>query len=285
MTQFGIEYQTVLGYPPVDFVHLAADLGCRAISMKARGGGGPYNPWGFDTYSLIEDAALRRRMVSALAERDVSISLGEGFVVVPGADLLADTENLDLMEELGVKRVNAVTMDPDLDRSFDQIAAFVEVAAARGMETTMEFAKSLTVADLPTAMRAVEHVSSPEFRLLIDTMHVVRSRVTAEDLASLDPGLIGYVQLCDAPLEQQNEVYRDDSSDRLAPGEGELPLLDLMLALPTDVPVGIEVPMRRRAADGATPQECARAAVEGSRRVMAEVEARRAAWVDQVVSP
>jgi len=25
----GIEYQTVLGFPPVDFVHLAADLGCR----------------------------------------------------------------------------------------------------------------------------------------------------------------------------------------------------------------------------------------------------------------
>ena len=35
MNDVGIEYQTVLGCPPVEFVHLAADLGCRAISMKA----------------------------------------------------------------------------------------------------------------------------------------------------------------------------------------------------------------------------------------------------------
>ena len=38
MDDVGIEYQTVLGYPPVEFVHLAADLGCHAISMKARTG-------------------------------------------------------------------------------------------------------------------------------------------------------------------------------------------------------------------------------------------------------
>ena len=38
MDDVGIEYQTVLGCPPVEFVHLAADLGCRAISMKASTG-------------------------------------------------------------------------------------------------------------------------------------------------------------------------------------------------------------------------------------------------------
>lgn len=45
MDDLGIEYQTVLGYSPVDFVHLAADLDGRRISMKAQGGG-PYNPPG-----------------------------------------------------------------------------------------------------------------------------------------------------------------------------------------------------------------------------------------------
>jgi hypothetical protein len=50
MDDLGIEYQTVLGFPPVDFVHLAADLGCRYISMKARGGGGPYNPYGHPSF-------------------------------------------------------------------------------------------------------------------------------------------------------------------------------------------------------------------------------------------
>ena len=275
MADLGIEYATVLGLPPVDFVHLAADLGCHSISMKAKGGGGPYNPWGHEVYSFLGDTSLRRRMVSALTDRGVSISLGEGFIVSPGTGLLDDLASLDLIAELGAARVNAVTMDPDLHRSFDQFAAFAEVVAARGMETTMEFAKSLTITDLDTALDAVRHVGRPDFRLLIDTMHVVRSGATASDLTALDPSLIGYVQLCDSTLRQVGAAYRDDSSDRSIPGEGELPLVEILLALPMGLPIGVEVPMRTRARAGTSPHECARLAVEGARRVLAKVEAQR----------
>ena len=131
MDDLGIEYQTVLGFPPVDFVHLAADLGCRYISMKARGGGGPYNPFDHPPFSFLDDLSLRRRMIAAMSQRGVSISLGEGFVVQPGTDLLDDRASLDLMSEFGVTRANAVTMDPDLNRSFDQFAAFRESARTR----------------------------------------------------------------------------------------------------------------------------------------------------------
>lgn len=71
MDDLGIEYQTVLGYPPVEFVHLAADLGCHSISMKAcTGPHSPYNPYGYPTFSFLDDPDLRRRMIEALAERD-----------------------------------------------------------------------------------------------------------------------------------------------------------------------------------------------------------------------
>ena len=85
MDDVGIEYQTVLGYPPVEFVHLAADLGCHAISMKARTG--PYNaanPYGHGDFSFLDDVGARRQMAAALHERAVAISLAEGFVVIPG---------------------------------------------------------------------------------------------------------------------------------------------------------------------------------------------------------
>ena len=95
MTEVGIEYQTVLGYPPVEFVHLAGDLGCHAISMKARTGShSPYNPYGHGEFSFLDDPGLRRRMAAALRDRGVSISLAEGFVVVPGADLADDRASL-----------------------------------------------------------------------------------------------------------------------------------------------------------------------------------------------
>jgi sugar phosphate isomerase/epimerase len=280
MDDLGIEYQTVLGFPPVDFVHLAADLGCRYISMKARGGDGPYNPYnlyGHPPFSFLDDASLRRRMIAAMEQRGVSISLGEGFVVQPGTSLLDDRASLDLMSELGATRVNAVTMDPDLNRSFDQFAAFAELAAQRGMETTMEFAKSLALSDLDTALSAVRHVGRPDFRLLIDTMHVARSGSTAADLAAVDPRFIGYIQLSDSTVRQRGVTYRDDSSDRAVPGQGELPLVDLLLALPAGLPVGVESPMRSRAAQGLSVQESARLAMAGARAVLATVRAARAA--------
>jgi hypothetical protein len=91
MGEVGIEYQTVLGYPPVEFVHLAADLGCHAISMKARTGShNPYNPYGYGDFSFLDNPGLRRQMAAALKDRGVSISLAEVFVVVPGADLTDD---------------------------------------------------------------------------------------------------------------------------------------------------------------------------------------------------
>jgi sugar phosphate isomerase/epimerase len=277
MDDLGIEYQTVLGFPPVDFVHLAADLGCRYISMKARGGGGPYNPYGHPAFSFLDDVSLRRRMIAAMGQRGVSVSLGEGFIVQPGISLLHNRASLDLMSEFGVTRVNAVTMDPDLNRSFDQFAAFAELAAQRGMETTMEFAKSLTLSDLDTALSAVRHVGRPDFRLLIDTMHVARSGSTAADLAAVDPRFIGYIQLSDSTVRQRGTTYRDDSSDRSIPGQGELPLVGMLLALPAGLPVGIESPMRSRAEQGLSVQECARLAVDGSRAVLAMVGAARSA--------
>jgi sugar phosphate isomerase/epimerase len=275
----GIEYATVLGFPPVDFVHLAADLGCHAISMKARGGAGDpnmaYNPWRHPAFSFIDDAGLRRRMAAALQQRGVSISLAEGSVVRPGTDLLASPAYLDTMAELGVTRLNAVSLDPDLDRTLDQYAALADEAARRGMETVTEFAPGMTVCDLETGLRAVRHVGRPDFRLLVDTMHVVRSGATAGDLAAVDPDLIGYVQLCDSTRRQRGASYWDDTSDRDIPGQGELPLVDLLLALPPGLPVGLEVPMRSRADQGASPQECARLAVAGGRAVLAAVKAGR----------
>jgi sugar phosphate isomerase/epimerase len=270
----GIEYQTVLGYPPVDFVHLAADLGCHAISMKARTGShNPYNPYGYGEFSFLDNPGLRRQMAAALNDRGVSISLAEGFVVVPGADLTDEQASLDVMWELGASRANAVTLDPDRGRSFDQFAAFAEAAAERGMQTTLEFAKSLALSDLDSALAAVRYVGRTDFRLLIDTMHLVRSGSTAEDLAAVDTSLFGYVQLSDTTLHQRGPAYRDDSSDRSVPGEGELPLAEIMAALPEWLPVGVEAPMRSRAAQGMPARECARLAVEGARAVLAEVRA------------
>ncbi|AZG45917.1 sugar phosphate isomerase/epimerase family protein [Gordonia insulae] len=264
MSELGIEYQTVLGLPPVEFVHLAADLDCHHISMKVTGGGIYHHP----AFSMLDDTALRQQFIAALRDRDVTISLGEGFVVRPAYELRDEAAALDVMAELGVTRVNTVTMDPDLPRSFDQFAIFTEMASDRGMTTTMEFAKSLTVTDLPTALQAVAHVGRPDFALLVDTMHAARSGNGPDDLLMLEPEWVGYIQLSDDTLAQRNPVYRDDSSDRRVPGAGEMPLVEMIAALPPVPVIGVEAPMRSLLAADTPVSECARQAVAGAREVL-----------------
>ena len=266
MDRLGIEHQTVFGLPPVEFVNLAADLGCAHIAIALSPI--PYNPHGYEPYSLREDAALRCRMTSAMRERGVSISLGEGFTVRPGREMRDAAADLDTMAELGVPRVNTVSMDPDIGRSLDEFGTLAEMAGARGMQTTTEFAPTSTVRDLDAALAAVRHVARPDFRLLIDTMHLVRCGHTAADLAAIDPVLIGYVQLSDNTIRQRGPTYADDSSDRMVPGEGEFPLREILAALPPNLVIGLEVPMRSRAQAGEPTRERARRCVRAARDLL-----------------
>jgi sugar phosphate isomerase/epimerase len=272
MDRLGIEYLSVLGLPPVQFVELAADLGCRYISSGLSGV--PVNPEGHPIYHLRTDAALRREMIAAMRDRGVSISLGEGFVAMPDSDIKDRGADLEAMHELGVRRVNVVSMDPDLSRTFDQYAVLAEMATGAGFEVVTEFAPCLTVRDLPTALAALRHVGRPDFRLLIDTMHLARSGGTAAGLAALDPDLIGYVQLCDVPWTPTIADYLQEAmTERRAPGAGELPLRDFLAAIPRDRIVSLEIPELSKALAGQGPRERLVPAIEAARALMAGLPA------------
>jgi len=267
MEELGIEHLSVFGLPPVSFVNLAADLGCRYIATGLTPF--PYNPHWYDPFSLRDDAALRREMSAAMRDRGVSISLGEGCTVLPDANASAYSADLDIMAGLGITRISTVSLDRDLNRSFDQFGVLAEMAGARDMEVVLEPCPVLTVSDLATALAALDHVGRPNFTLLIDTMHLVRSGSGAADLAALDPSLIGYVQLCDAPLDPVVSSYAEESLfERMVPGEGEMPLREILAVLPLGRVIGLEVPMRGAAEAGMGPEDRLRRCVDGARRLL-----------------
>ena len=271
MDRIGIEFLSVFGLPPVDFVNLAADLGCHYISTGLTSI--PYDPPTYPRFSLRDDPALRREMVAALRDRGVSISLGEGLLVRNGADVRDLATDLAIMAELGVGRINTVSFDAEFTRSVDQFGVLAEMAAAAGMETTMEFGPGLSGPDLPTALDAVRAVDRPDFRLLIDTMHLVRSGSGADDLVALDPAVIGYVQLSDVPLVSRFPTYMDEAMfERMVPGTGELPLLDILAALPRDVVIGLEIPLRSEAEAGVGPEVRLGRCVEAARTLLDQLD-------------
>ncbi len=262
--RLGIEMLSGLGLPPLEMVNLAADLGCAHISTGLWQMPAAYNPLGYPDWSLRDDAALRRELIATLRDRSVSISLGEGFAVRPGVNMADRGAEMDVMAQLGARGLGAVSMEPDAGRACDEFATLAEMAQARGMLATIEFAPIQVVNTLAKALEIVLHVNQPHFRLLLDAMHFFRSGGVVAEIAALDPALIGYAQLCDVPLS--GDAYMAEAMfGRLVPGEGELPLADFVAALPNDIPLGLEVPMLARAQAGIGPLERLRPAVDAAR--------------------
>lgn len=269
--KLGIDPISVFGLPPVEFVHLTADLGCRYFGLTLA----PYdyNPEGYPHWSLRDDADLRRRTVAAMRERGLSLALAGGFQIWPGGDARDLARDLDLVCELGAVRVNTSAYERDLGRCFDQFAVLGEMAAARGLETTLEFGPEMTVADLGAALAAQRHVGRPDFKLLIDTMHLVRSGAGAAEIAAVEPQLIGYVQLSDAPLARRYASHLEEAGyERMAPGEGEMPLLEIMKVMPRDRVIGLEIPMRSAAEAGVGPMERLGRCLAATRSLLAQAD-------------
>lgn len=245
--RLGIEMLTLLGMPPVDYVRLAAELGCASVSTGLSGL--PLHALGVDDFapypawSLRDDPALRREVKTAMADTGVVIGLGEGFRADAAIDVADYAGDLDLMADLGAVRINAIGVDPDLARCHDQLAVLAEMVAARGMAFTVEFCPGFAIDSLGKVVDLIGHIGRGRCRVLIDAMHFLRGGGAVAEVAALDADLIGYAQLADGPLAPPDDAYmRDAMFARGVPGEGGLPLREFIAALPADTPVSVEVP-------------------------------------------
>ena len=74
----------------------------------------------------------------------------------------------------------------------------------------------------------------------------------------------------DTTLAPRIDNYMEEAMfERMVPGEGELPLQDLVSAFPRDVVVELEVPQRELALAGISPTDRLRPCVEAARRLLA----------------
>jgi len=272
MNRIGVDYISLIGISPLGMITAAADAGCHNISLILTRP--DYNPDEYPWFSLIDDAALRRETVTCLRDRDVSIALVDGFAVYPDQPTENHRKAFEILAELGVRRVNTVSFDEDWSRMIDKTAEIVAMAREYDVTVTIESCPMLTVKTLAQALEVISAVNLPNFKLLIDTMHITRSGESG-DIARLDPMLIDYVQISDGPLSVPDPLnYMNEAmNERMVPGTGEMPLVEMIRAMRRDIIVSIEVPMRSLKEAGMSETERVRLAVEGARKVVAAAEA------------
>lgn len=254
-----LDHLTLSDLTALELIEVAAALGCSAVSLFARPLPlGPYK-------DLVNDAAARREVLSALRDHQLSVGIVEPFMLQGDTDWTELERLAALTAELG-GRINALGFDRKPARLRDGIGRLARIADAAGVEMAIEaFPLSSIRTQAESLALAVE--AGPRVGLCVDTLHVIRSGGTWADVAALPPERIFHVQINDGPLQPPEDRYLEATSRRTPPGEGAFDLEHFIPLIPAAATLAIEAPFL--APDGMSPVERGRVVVDATRRLLA----------------
>jgi sugar phosphate isomerase/epimerase len=125
----------------------------------------------------------------------------------------------------------------------DALGDVARRAAALELRISVEFIPDSGLPDLPFAQSVIESCGGENVGLLLDVFHLDRSGGTVDDVRCLPRGAIAGIQLSDRPRSAPGTAHVP-LGGRLLPGEGELPLREVVEAAlenSPDATVDIEV--------------------------------------------
>lgn len=275
--ELALEHLTMLDVAPPDLVTRAADAGFDSVSLRISPATPGEQPWPITPGSRMLAETLRR------ARGTGTRVLGAEAIRLDATEAACWEPILETAAHLGARFLNAISLTGDLPRLTDRFCELARMAAPYGIRPVIEFMAYKPVRTLDAALRIA--AASGGGAVLIDALHVQRCGVDLAELGRADPALLSYVQLCDAPrmlpvgLRRPATLPRGQSTDggdpslearmrRLLPGAGELPLTELLAAVPATIPVGVEVPSLELSQE-LTPRQLAERARAAAERVLA----------------
>ncbi|WP_295850559.1 TIM barrel protein [uncultured Xylophilus sp.] len=237
MTALSLAHLTALDVAPPALFDLAAATGYQSVGIRIL----PAAP-GAVAYALTPATLATWR--ARARDAGVGVYDVEFIPLTPDVQVEAYAPTLALAAELGAQRLNVSGDDADFARLVDRFGVICDLAGQFGLVVDLEFMRFRVLANLGQAVALVTKAGRANGKVLLDLLHFHRSGGTAEQLAATPGELFGSVQLCDARLADPGDaaIVAEAREGRLLPGEGELPLLDYLNALPLDIPMGVEVP-------------------------------------------
>src|SRR5690348_11931635 len=228
-----LAHLTVLDTTPPELVEVAAAAGFRTVGIRLTA----TPSVGVPPYDILRDGPILRDTLARLAATGVSVLDTEFLRLEPDRPVGVPEGFLEVSARLGAKNVLVMSAEPDEARTLDRFGDLCDRAAAYGLQVCLEFAARSGRANAS---------------VLIDALHFSRSGGLPAHIARVDPALLRYAQLCDASADMPGPtdtpaLIREARTGRLLPGEGVLPLAELVAALPDGIPLAIEAPCRATA--------------------------------------
>ena len=227
---------------PADFVSACATAGWPACGI-----------W-FDAATWTDAVASEVRL--RLDDTGLVALDMEPIFVTPDGD--HGERMIDAAATVGARNLLVVSRGVDDERFVERFALLCDLAAAHEIGCSLEFMAFMTIRDLPQALAVLEAVDRPNAGVLIDNLHLARTGGTVADVAALDPARLPYAQLCDAPSGRPDDLVVEALDGRFTLGAGELPIRELVAALPAHTALSMEVRSARLRSEFPDPTDRAR---------------------------
>lgn len=254
--KIGLAALTCLELAPPDLVSAAADAGYDCVGLRLI-------PVAGQTLPAFDPRELDQR----LAATGVAVMDAEVFRLSPQTRVGDFEPVMATAARLHATEILVHGADPEEARLIESFGALCELAARYGLAANLEPMPWVEVSTVAKAKRIVGSAGKQNAAILVDAIHFYRADNRLEDLGG---ARVRYMQLCDARPERPTdtqELIRQARGDRLFPGEGGLDLRGLLSALPSDLPISVEIPYARPMA----PLERAKRALSATRSFLSGI--------------
>lgn len=186
--------------------------------------------------TLVGNPALTKEVRDRARDGGIRLSSVTAYHFDPSIKVSDFEPVIEIASQLEAKTFGVACQDPDESRFVDKLAQFAERAETIGARVAIELMPYSQAKTFKQTYRIIKNTGRPNVGLNLDALHLARAGGTPDDIKTMDPKRIFIVQLCDAPRNKPDsmDLPTESRTGRLYPGDGELPLFELLDAIPKD---------------------------------------------------
>jgi sugar phosphate isomerase/epimerase len=247
---------------PLDVIEATRQAGYDGLGLRLHPSPSlPYHP-------VVGDTPLIRQMKRALTLSGLAVLDIYSFYLMPTTKIEDFLPALSLGAEFGARYALVQGADPCWSRLRDRFVEFCEQAFRFDLAASLEFVPQRDLATLEQALQLIRESCRSNAVICVDPLHLARAGGQPADLRNLDSRLLPYLQFSDGVLASGEPdlklAKRIGVGERRLPGQGTLPIAELLHMIPDALPLSLEVPLPP--ARNVTAVAWARCVLEETRR-------------------
>jgi sugar phosphate isomerase/epimerase len=221
-----LTHTAVSAASPLELIDIAAANGFDGFTLRLIGSGNlPFFP-------VMGKKALIGAIKQAAAQSHLKMLEICSLYIVPDLDFSSYLAAMELAADMGAPYATALCRDPEPARQQDQFGRLCDAAAKLGLTIGVEATPTSEIHTVQDALRFLAAVGRRNTSIVVDPAHFSRAGSKPADLAGIDPKLFLYTQFNDLDVA---------SNEHKMPGEGDLPLREILASLPAGIPIALEV--------------------------------------------